>query len=151
MDSKLSLDLLFGLAGKVALGGWLVLAMAPYRFDAPRLVVAAIAVALAFLYTALVASFWTAAGGGYGSLADVARLLEHRGLLLAGWVHYLAFDLLIGLWEREQARRLGMSRWLLAPCLLLTLLFGPLGWLLFLALRTYRLQAAADAPPAAAN
>jgi len=126
--------------------------VAPYRFDAPRLVATAIAAALAILYTALVASFWTTAGGGYGSLADVARLFEHRGVLLAGWVHYLAFDLLIGLWEREQARRLGMSRWLLAPCLFLTLMFGPLGWLTFLALRAYRLQAAAaDAPPASTN
>jgi len=29
----------------------------------------------------------------------VAQLFENRWLLLAGWVHYLAFDLFIGAWE----------------------------------------------------
>lgn len=140
MDAKVSLDLLFATASRLALAGWLVLALLPYRLAAPRVVAVTIALALSALYAALVASFWTSGSGGFGSLAEVDRLFEHRGLLLAGWVHYLAFDLLVGLWEREQARRIGLSRWLLAPCLALTLMFGPLGWLAFLALRLYRLR-----------
>lgn len=152
MESKISLEVLFGFAGNVALAGWLVLALAPYRADAPpRQVAAAIALALGTLYAALIGSFWAAGSGGFGSLVDVARLFEHRGLLLAGWVHYLAFDLLVGLWERQEARRIGLSRWLLVPCLLLTLLFGPLGWLLFMALRWYRQRASVAPLPATAG
>lgn len=151
MNSKVSLDVLFGVAGNVALAGWLVLALAPYGADTPRRVAAAIVLALGTLYAALIGSFWAAGSGGFGSLSGVGRLFEHRGLLLAGWVHYLAFDLLVGLWEREQARRIGLSRWLLAPCLLLTLLFGPLGWLAFTALRWYRQRAGVAPLPAAAR
>lgn len=146
----MTLQILFSLAGSLALAGWLVLAVTPYRYDLPRYTSAAIAAAIAMLYAALIAAFWTSADGGFGSLADVGRLFGHPGLLLAGWVHYLAFDLLVGLWEREQARRLDMPHWLLLPCLALTFLFGPLGWLLFMALRHFLLRTRASADPAAA-
>jgi hypothetical protein len=86
--------------------------------------------------------FWVRADGGFGSLDAVARLFEHRGVLLAGWVHYLAFDLLVGVWERDEAQRLGVPQLLLVPCLLLTFLFGPLGWLAFLAVRHLNRRAA---------
>jgi hypothetical protein len=147
METGLSFDLLFSLATNAAWAGWLLLALLPYRIDAPRLTVVLIALAVSIVYAALLAAFWSSGSGGFGSLDQVARLFEHRGLLLAGWVHYLAFDLLVGLWEREQARRLGMSRWLLVPCLILTLMFGPLGWLAFMALRFYLLRSRAGAAP----
>jgi hypothetical protein len=141
-------DSLFSVASTVAAAAWLVLALAPERWSLPRLAAGGAALALAILYAALVAVFWAAGEGDFGSLAGVAGLFEHRGLLLAGWVHYLAFDLLIGLWEREEAARIGLSRWLLLPCLLLTFMFGPLGWLLFLAVRHYRVRAGAAAAAA---
>jgi hypothetical protein len=107
----------------------------------------AAAVAIAMLYAGLIGAFWAQGEGGFGSLAEVARLFEHPGLLLAGWVHYLAFDLLLGVWERDEARRIRLPQWALAPCLALTFLLGPLGWLVFLAVRFFRLK---TAPPAAA-
>jgi hypothetical protein len=69
------------------------------------------------------------------SLAQVAALFGVRQALLAGWIHYLAFDLFTGAWEARDAVQLGISRWLVAPCLLLTLLFGPVGLCLYLLLR----------------
>ena len=45
------------------------------------------------------------AEGGFGSLADVATLFGKPELLLAGWIHYLAFDLFIGAWEVRDAQR----------------------------------------------
>ena len=56
-------------------------------------------------------------------------------MLLAGWIHYLAFDLLVGAHIVRQGRVLGLSPWLVLPCLPLTFLFGPAGFLLFLSLR----------------
>lgn len=53
-------------------------------------------------------------------------------VLVAGWVHYLAFDLFVGIWIAEQADALGLSRWLQAPILVATFLLGPLGLLVFL-------------------
>lgn len=136
----MSLEQAFSVAGMCAMAGWLALLFSPSGWIRPRILVLPIAFGLGTLYVALIGAFWTQTNGGFDSLADVAALFEHPGPLLAGWVHYLAFDLLVGLWEREEAQRIGLSRLLLAPCLLLTFMFGPAGWLAFLALRHYRLQ-----------
>jgi hypothetical protein len=136
-------EALFSAAGSLALAGWLALALIPLRYRAPRYVAAAVAIVIAMLYAGLIGAFWTQGEGGFGSLADVAQLFEHPGLLLAGWVHYLAFDLLVGVWERDEAGRIGLPQWALAPCLVLTFLLGPLGWLAFLAVRFFRLNAVA--------
>ena len=66
---------------------------------------------------------------------DVAHLFQTPHLLLAGWIHYLAFDLFIGAWEVRDARRLGITHILVIPCLALTFLFGPAGLLLYFVLR----------------
>ena len=60
-------------------------------------------------------------------------------IALAGWIHYLAFDLLVGAWEVRTARREGIAFLLVLPCLALTFLFGPAGFLAFSALRAARL------------
>ena len=59
-------------------------------------------------------------------------------IALAGWVHYLAFDLFVGAWEVRTARREAIPHLLVLPCLVLTFLFGPVGFLLFLGLRAAR-------------
>jgi len=53
-----------------------------------------------------------------------------------GWIHYLAFDLLVGRWETQDAAARGIPAWLVVPCLALTFMFGPAGWLLYVGLRT---------------
>jgi len=52
-----------------------------------------------------------------------------------GWIHYLIFDLFIGAWESRDAQRRGIPHWAVIPCLLVTLLAGPIGLLVYLALR----------------
>ena len=91
-------------------------------------------------YAGLIARFWGEAPGGFSSLDEVSALFGHRGLLLAGWLHYLAFDLFVGAWEVREAGRVGLPHWMILPALALTFLFGPLGLLVFLALRAARLR-----------
>jgi hypothetical protein len=93
----------------------------------------------------MVASF-AGAEGGFSSLDEVASLFRNPWLLLAGWIHYLAFDLLIGTWEVRDARSRGISHLLVLPCLALTFLFGPAGWLLYLAVRSLTGRTAASLP-----
>ena len=81
------------------------------------------------------ANFFTVDGGGYGSLAEVRALLSKEQMLLAGWVHYLAFDLFIGGWIAVNADKIGLNRLVQAPLLIATFLFGPVGLALFLAIR----------------
>ena len=127
-------DTLFSLANPVAMIGWLILILAPRRWPLlnhiPR---TAIPLALSVLYTALVLAFFgQATGGGYGSIAEVRALFAHDHVLVAGWVHYLAFDLMIGALLAERMDRAGINRLLQAPTLLATFLFGPMGVLLAL-------------------
>jgi hypothetical protein len=61
-----------------------------------------------------------------------------RCLTVAGSRHYLAFDVLIGTWRSRDARERQTPRWLLIPVLFTTFMFGPAGWLLYMALRFRR-------------
>ncbi|NJS37937.1 MAG: DUF4281 domain-containing protein [Rhodobacteraceae bacterium] len=127
---------LFQLTGPLAMLGWLALALAPL---APRLANAVAALAIPALlsvaYTALILVHWSDAPGGFDSLANVMALFTHPAVALAGWVHYLAFDLFVGAWITRTARAERIHHLLILPCLVLTFLFGPAGFLFFTALR----------------
>jgi hypothetical protein len=133
----MNLETVFSAASTLAMMGWLLLAFVPRRFSWPVRAARLVALALAFGYVALLATYFASGEGSFGSLAGVAELFREPGILLAGWVHYLAFDLLMGSWEREEAVRIGLGPLLLVPSLFLTLMFGPAGWLAFLGLRRF--------------
>ena len=129
----------FAIANPFALLGWIVLAAAivlkrPWLRDvvAGRLW----PLALAALYVVALALGWGTTGGNFSSLAGVRQLFSGDWPLLAGWVHYLAFDLFVGAWIAAEAERAGLSRLWLVPVLPLTFLFGPAGFLLFFAIRS---------------
>jgi hypothetical protein len=130
------LDQLFSLAGLLALAGWVGLAATPL---APRVLAPLAGFAIPLLlcggYAVLIARYWGTAPGGFNSLDAVATLFGSRPILLAGWVHYLAFDLFVGGWIVRRARREGLPHALVLPALPATFLFGPIGLLLFFALR----------------
>jgi len=127
----------FGWGGQAAMLGWLILIFLPRRWPQllwlPRFI---IPFALSLLYSGLaMAHIATVEGGGFGSLAEVKVLLSNDWALLAGWIHYLAFDLFIGGWIAVKADEVGINRVIQAPILLATFMAGPLGLALFLAMR----------------
>lgn len=122
-------ETVFSVANLIAVAGWLLLIVAPRRPRAVIVAGTAIPFLLASTYLVLVASQWVRSTGGFSSLANVAELFSNPWVLLAGWVHYLAFDLLVGAWETRDAAARAIPRWLVVPCLLLTFMFGPIGWL----------------------
>lgn len=129
-------ETLFQIAGPLAMTGWLALALSPFAPRAANLYSGyAVPLALSVGYAALILAFWSGATGGYDSLASVQTLFTHDGIALAGWVHYLAFDLFVGAWIARTARAEGIPHLLVLPCLGLAFWFGPVGFLLFLALR----------------
>jgi hypothetical protein len=135
---------LFVVCNNLALAGWALLVFAPRWRWTERLVLSgAWSLGLSLVYLALVVVFLPSAQGGFGSLDGVARLFENDALLLAGWVHYLAFDLMIGAMEVRQARAAGMAHVALVPCLVMTLMLGPIGLLLFFIAKSARLRRAA--------
>ena len=131
----MSADSLFSLSSTVVLPGWLALAVAPRWKWTPRIAATLLPALLAVVYLYALAPRFLGSEGGFGSLAQVARLFEDPYLLLAGWVHYLAFDLIVGNWEVADAQRHRVPHLLVVPCLVLTFLFGPVGWLAYLVVR----------------
>lgn len=133
------LETVFALSGALAMVGWAGLVLLP-RKDFVVTVVARqiIPLLIAGIYAVLMASYLGSAPeeGGFGSLAEVSVLFTVDGLLLAGWVHYLAFDLFVGSWEVEDAQAHGVPHLAVVPCLVATLMAGPLGLALYLAVRT---------------
>lgn len=80
-------------------------------------------------------------GGNFSSIAGVQALFSAKGGLTLGWVHYLAFDLFVGLWIARDADAKGFSRLVQAPILLATFLAGPLGLFVWLLVREPRARA----------
>lgn len=125
--------------------GWLVLIVSPLQPMLAQCVSAClIPVLFAIAYTVVILVFWPSVNGGFDSLAAVMTLFDSPWIALAGWLHYLAFDLFLGAWEVRTARRDGMPHTLVVPCLVLTFLFGPMGFLLFQSVRASRRLAAAS-------
>lgn len=71
-------------------------------------------------------------------LESVSALLSTPVGVTIAWVHFLAFDLFVGRWLYLDSRTRGLSPWLSSPLLLVTLLLGPLGFLLYLLVRQSR-------------
>ena len=123
---------IFSLGNGLSVVCWVLLAVLPNRRWVTEVVAGRVAPALfAVAYVAIVLTIFPQAQGSFSTLAGVSALFGNPWLLLAGWLHYLAFDLLIGAWEARDSIERAMPRWLLVPCLFLTLMFGPLGWLAY--------------------
>ncbi|KQM72913.1 hypothetical protein ASE74_21680 [Pedobacter sp. Leaf216] len=122
----------FSIASALAALQWLLLIFAPkWKVTVWLVRFAVIPLVLAIIYSIYIIGFFNIEGGGFGSLKEVRTLFANDQLLLAGWVHYLAFDLLIGFSIIKSANDKKISHWLVIPCLLLTFMFGPCGYLLY--------------------
>ena len=132
-------DFVFSVVNPVALLGWIILGVGigwnkPFLRD----VVAGrvFPFGLSVLYTVLIAAFFLRAEGGFDTLANVQKLFTFPWAALAGWVHYLAFDLFIGAVIARDIMKLGISRLFLIVLLPLTFMFGPVGYFAFVILRS---------------
>lgn len=129
-------DLIFSLGNSIVFLGWMILILLPRRFPVlnavPKYLIPGL---FGLVYAAITLSRFFGSGGGYGSLEAVRVLFSTDELLVAGWLHYLAFDLFVGCWIAEQADRLGLSRLIQAVILFITFIFPPVGLVLFLITR----------------
>ena len=129
-------DTVFYVANGVVAPVWLLMLVAP-RWRVTEVLVRGLwaPLVVASIYLVLVLTHMGATGGDFWSLDGVARLFESRAVLLAGWIHYLCFDLVVGSWELRDAQLHGVRHGWLAPCLILTLMWGPIGLIAYRALR----------------
>lgn len=131
-------DKIFSIANTIALLSWIFLIVAP-RWKVTRKIIlsGAIPLFLSVAYFFLIVLFFGKSEGGFDSLANVMKLFTNEWAALAGWIHYLAFDLFVGVWEIKDAQSRNISHWFVIPCLILTFLLGPIGLLLYSILRFF--------------
>lgn len=133
----MDLSIIFIIANGLALFGWAFLIFARNSLIAQGLVRnLALPVVLAIAYSGLLINeiaFGAASGnGGFTSLTKVMGMFEAPNGALMAWTHFLVFDLFVGAWMVEMAERANVSSMRLAPALVLTMLFGPVGFLYYL-------------------
>lgn len=69
-------------------------------------------------------------------LHGIMQLLSSEVGVTIAWVHFLAFDLFVGRWIYLDSRACRVNPILMAPILFFTLMLGPAGFLVYLAVRT---------------
>jgi hypothetical protein len=132
----MDLELIFTITASMSLVGWaalLIYPLAPYLIDKVSGILLPILLGLA--YASMAPIFFSGLEGGYDSLASVMLLFKTPEAVMAGWIHYLAFDLFIGAWQAREARLIGMSHIVILPALVLTLILGPIGLIVFFTTR----------------
>lgn len=135
-------ELLFSIVSTGALVPWLLLICVPRARWVAIVSGTAFPLVFAVIYVVILALNLGRGPGDFNSLAGVSALFSNPWLLLAGWIHYLAFDLLVGVWEVRDSQKRGIRHLIVVPCLVLTFLLGPAGWLLYQGVRSYKIKSA---------
>ncbi|MEO1051029.1 MAG: ABA4-like family protein [Bacteroidota bacterium] len=130
----------FSLANFMVMPMWLLLILLP-KWKVTRFLIdfKVIPLLLSLIYAVyIIIAIQKGGAMDFGSLKSVMALFTQEDAVLAGWVHYLAFDLLVGMWMIDQNRNLGIHQVLMAPCLFGAFMFGPVGFLLFMIIRAVK-------------
>lgn len=132
------MSLLFSVSGLLVMPFWLLMIALPLWGVTRRVMQSPwIAAAPAALYAALVLPRFgeVLSAVSNPSLAGIAALLGTEFGATVAWVHFLAFDLLVGRWAYLDSRERGINPFLMAPVLFFTFMLGPVGFLAYLGIR----------------
>ncbi|MEO7311230.1 MAG: ABA4-like family protein [Chitinophagaceae bacterium] len=130
-------SLMFQVCNMLVLPQWLLMIVAPNWHVTGWIVKSKLLpIILGIIYIWYIIGLFSAGSfASLGSLQGVQSLLSKDELTLAGWVHYLAFDLFVGAWEWQNAKTRHVPHYWLIPSLILTFLMGPVGLLFYLTIR----------------
>jgi ABA DEFICIENT 4-like len=132
----MSVDKIFQLCSMLAMAGWVILIFIPTWRSSDKFIAGIIITLFCVVYTWLIFSnFRFTDLHKFNSVQGVMELFANPFIVTAGWIHYLAFDLMTGLFISRNARLYSISHWLIAPCLFFTFMLGPIGLLLYFILR----------------
>ena len=136
----MSPESVFQICNTIVMVGWiLLLIISPFWSGFDKFLIGVVITLFAIVYVWLIIQVLRPGDfQKFGSLAGVMELFTNKTAVTAGWVHYLAFDLLTGIWIKKNAQKYGISHWILIPCLLFTSMLGPIGLLLYLVARLIR-------------
>ena len=119
---------------------WIALIAAPsWKYtEILAFVTAIVLIVVATWFTIVHLSSPTETGGHLFSFNGLKNIFRSSEMLLTGWLNYLAFSLLIGIWQVHDARQLKISHLFVIPSLLITMIGGAVGLLVYMVLRFMR-------------
>ncbi len=135
----MNLETVFSIVNALVLPQWLLMIFAPNWSCTQKLVNSyLIPIALAGVY-----AYYVLSGMGdmdfraFSTLAGVKQLFTIEQGVLAGWIHYLCFDLFTGSWVLKDSLERGSNRIVVGVCLFFCFMLGPIGLLLYLTTRKF--------------
>ena len=133
----MSASQVYDFCNSFALTSWILMIFVPKWKWTPRIILGLIVVILGLLYSYfLLDSFSFAMFESFGSLEGIMALFTSSEAVLAGWIHYLAFDMVVGWFILRDSQKNKINHFLIIPCLILTFIVGPIGFLLYIAVRS---------------
>jgi Domain of unknown function (DUF4281) len=129
---------LFSLSFLLAAPFWALMILAPGWSWTRRIIgspLVAAPVALLYLVIALprLTDLWPLVTAP--SLTGLRDAMADGGAATLVWVHIIAFDLFVGRWMYLESQRSRVHPLVMAPVLVVTILFAPIGFLVFLVVR----------------
>ncbi|MET1169795.1 MAG: ABA4-like family protein [Flavobacteriales bacterium] len=132
-------DVVYSIVNTIALVAWIALSVAPYNARVQEGALGGVVVMLAVLYAVLfIGSFNGAMMKELATLDGLMGLFSNKQALVLGWTHYLAFDLVAGIYIVRNAQTHEVSSRAIIPFLWLTFMAGPLGWLTYVIFRVLK-------------
>ena len=129
---SISADELFRLVNMFILPAWLMLIFLPKWNWTNKLVLSGCYTSIfALVYLLLIAFNFDINNFNFNTLGNVKQIFTNDYFLLAGWVHYLAFDLFVATWIVKDSNENHIQSKLLIPILGFTFYLGPIGYITY--------------------
>jgi Domain of unknown function (DUF4281) len=132
----MNIEIIFSIFNALILPQWLLMIVAP-KWKWTLLLVNSylipLALAVAYAFLVLPNLF----GGGqmpdFSTLEGIKNLFKmgNDEVVVGGWFHYLAFDLLVGSWILNDSQKHKINQIATSVCLFFTFMAGPVGFLIY--------------------
>ena len=133
------MEQLFSFSNLLVMPFWGLMIFLPYWRVTEQLMKSLwVVVPVALLYAALILPSISSVFTGLSSptLDGIMTFLAEPTAATAAWAHFLAFDLFVGRWVYLDGRSHKISAWFISPILIFVFMLGPIGFLLYLLVRT---------------
>ena len=137
----MNVDQIFIFASSIAFISWSLLFIYPYSTGIRQILYGGVVTCFSLLYTGLfICYFDPESFQSFSTLSGLVSLFSNKEAVLLGWIHYLAFDMLAGLYISKDAEKNKLDPWIIRLMFFFTFVAGPLGFLVYTIIRTVKVR-----------
>ena len=119
----MNVDQIFIFASSIAFISWSLLFIYPYSTRIRQILYGGVVTCFSLLYTGLfICYFDPESFQSFSTLSGLVSLFSNKEAVLLGWIHYLAFDMLAGLYISKDAEKNKLDPWIIRPHVLFYIL-----------------------------